>query len=134
MQAGPLRTPANFGLSSGVASHHRASGSRRSAWENGQHDIWPWVNYFLAILNAAYNEFESRVGTVAVGRGSKAERIKQHIRCATSDVFTFEDLARALPDISTDHIRSEVRKLAKAGAVHSPGSGRKQWKRLSADF
>jgi Fic family protein len=105
-----------------------------AGWENGEHDIWSWVNYLLGILNAAYKEFESRVGTAAVGRGSKAERIKQFIKSSVSDVFTAEDLVRALPDVSTDHIRGELRKLAKAGVLQSPGPGRKQWKRIKAEF
>ena len=47
-----------------------------------------------------------------------------------SDVFTFDEIQRALPDISADHIRAELRKLRDAGAVESPGRGRKQWRRL----
>jgi Fic family protein len=105
-----------------------------AGWDKGEHDIWPWTNYLLGILNAAYKEFESRVGTVAVGRGSKAERIKQFVRSCTSDVFTAEDLTRALPDVSKDHIRAELRKLAKAGVLQSPGPGRKQWRRVRGDF
>jgi Fic family protein len=105
-----------------------------AGWDKGEHDIWPWTNYLLGVLNAAYKEFESRVGTVAVGRGSKAERIKQFVRSRTSDVFTAEDLTRALPDVSRDHIRAELRKLADAGVLQSPGPGRKQWRRLRGDF
>jgi Fic family protein len=101
-----------------------------AGWARGEHDIWPWTNYFLGVLNAAYKEFEDRVGTIATGRGSKAERIKQFVKSRTSSAFTAEDLIRAMPDISTDHIRAELRKLAKAGVLQSPGPGRKQWKRL----
>ncbi len=105
-----------------------------AGWANGQHDIWPWMNYFLGVLNSAYKELESRVGTIATGRGAKAERIRQFIRSRMSDTFTAEDLVRALPDVSKDHIRAELRKLAKAEVLQSPGPGRKQWKRLEDDF
>src|SRR5580692_8072215 len=41
-------------------------------WHEDEHDIKPWLNYFLGIVTAAYKEFEGRVGTVS-GRGSKRE-------------------------------------------------------------
>jgi Fic family protein len=105
-----------------------------AGWDQGEHDIWPWLNYFLGILNGAYTEFETRAGQLMSGRGSKAMRIKLYVRSNASDVFTFDELQRALPDISADHIRSELRKLRDAGAVESPGRGRKQWRRLSTAF
>lgn len=112
-------------------------GSLRSStagWEKGEHDIWPWLNYFLGILNAAYQEFESRAGTVATGRGSKKERIHQCIRSRVSDRFTFQDLERALPDVSSVYIRKELRKLRDSEIVRSPGPGAKHWTRLRSDF
>jgi Fic family protein len=102
-------------------------------WDKGEHDIWPWLNYFLGILNGAYKEFEARVGSVARGRGSKAQRIKDFVRSRTSDVFTLDDIVRANPDISPDHIRKELRKLRETQVVESPGRGRKEWKRLRSD-
>ena len=109
---------------------------RRSTagWGKGEHDIWPWINYFLGVLQAAYKEFEDRVGEVASGRGSKRARIHQFIRSRVSDEFTFEEVSNALPDISAVHIRQEMRKLHRAGAVQSPGRGRRTWKRLRIDF
>lgn len=99
-------------------------------WDRSEHDIWPWLNYYLGILSAAYKEFETRAGEIQSGRGSKAMRIKQFVRSLAADSFTFEDVQRALPDISADHIRAELRKLRDAGSVESPGRGRKQWRRL----
>jgi Fic family protein len=103
-------------------------------WDRGEHDIWPWLNYFLGIVNAAYAEFEARAGDLMSGRGSKAMRIKLYVRSSASDVFTFEEVQQALPDISADHIRAELRKLRDAGVVQSPGRGRREWRRLSTAF
>lgn len=103
-------------------------------WDRGEHDIWPWLNYFLGIVNAAYREFESRASNLMGGRGSKAMRIKLYVRSHTSDVFTFDEVQQALPDVSADHIRSELRKLRDAGVVESPGQGRRLWRRLSTAF
>jgi Fic family protein len=103
-------------------------------WDRGEHDIWPWLNYLLGVINAAYAEFEARAGDTMSGRGSKALRIKLYVRSSASDVFTFDEVQQALPDISADHIRSELRKLRDAGVVESPGRGRKEWRRLTAAF
>ncbi|HEX5984179.1 MAG TPA: Fic family protein [Solirubrobacterales bacterium] len=103
-------------------------------WDRGEHDIWPWLNYFLGILIAAYAEFEARAGDLMSGRGSKTLRIKQYVRSSTSDVFTFEAVQQAHPDISSDHIRSVLRKLRDEGIVESPGRGRKEWRRLTTAF
>jgi Fic family protein len=105
-----------------------------AGWSESKHDIWPWLNYFLGILNAAYKEFEARAGELMGGRGSKAMRIKLFVRSRTSDVFTFDEVHQALPDISSDHIRSELRKLRDAGVIESPGRGRKEWRRLTSAF
>jgi Fic family protein len=105
-----------------------------AGWGKSKHDIWPWLNYFLGILNAAYKEFEARAGELKGGRGSKAMRIKLFVRSHTSDVFTFDEVHQALPDISSDHIRSELRKLRDAGFIESPGRGRKEWRRLTGAF
>lgn len=105
-----------------------------ASWDRGEHDIWPWLNYFMGIVNAAYSEFETRAGELMSGRGSKAKRIKLYVRSNTSEVFTFEQVQQALPDISADHIRSELRKLRDCDVVESPGRGRKEWRRLHTDF
>ncbi|HEX6601913.1 MAG TPA: Fic family protein [Solirubrobacterales bacterium] len=103
-------------------------------WSRGEHDIWPWLNYFLGIVIAAYGEFEARAGDLMSGRGSKALRIKRYIRSSTAEVFTFDEVQQALPDISSDHIRAVLRKLRDEGVVESPGRGRKQWRRLTTAF
>lgn len=121
-------------IESSKATYYESLRKSTPGWNQGQHDIWPWLNYFLGILNGAYKEFEDRVGTLKSGRGSKAERIKDFIRARTSDSFTFDDVQRANPDISYAHIRAELTKLRDAGAVKSPGPGRKNWQRLHTNF
>jgi hypothetical protein len=39
-------------------------------WQEGEHDLRPWTEYFLGILTAAYKEFEGGTGAIG-GRGSK---------------------------------------------------------------
>jgi Fic family protein len=115
-------------------TYYESLGKSTAGWDEGRHDIWPWLNYFLGILNAAYKQFEPRAGNLISGRGAKAERIKQFVRSHVSDAFTLDDVHRALPDVSKEHIRAELRKLRDADIVVSPGRGRKEWKRLRSDF
>jgi DNA-binding transcriptional ArsR family regulator len=61
-------------------------------------------------------------------------RIKQFVRSRASDIFTFDEIQRALPDVSPDHIRTQLRKLRDAGVIESPGRGRKEWRRLSREL
>jgi Fic family protein len=103
-----------------------------AGWDRGEHVIWPWLDYLLGTLNAAYKELGNETSDAVSGRGSKAKRIRQFVRSRASDAFTLEEVQRALPDISADHIRAELRKLRDAGAVESPGRGRKEWRRLKS--
>ena len=53
-------------------------------WHEDAHDLGPWTDYFLGIINAAYREFESRTGLVS-GRGSKRALITTFIRSSLSE-------------------------------------------------
>jgi hypothetical protein len=51
-------------------------------------DLKAWLSYFLGILTAAYRAFEPRAQAVTVGRGSKAELVKEFVRSNVSDTFS----------------------------------------------
>jgi Fic family protein len=40
-------------------------------WHDGRHDPWPYINFVLFIVRAAYREFERCAGDVRAPRGSK---------------------------------------------------------------
>jgi Fic family protein len=103
-------------------------------WHEGGHDIKPWLDYFLGILTAAYNEFEFRVG-VTSGRGSKSEAIRQYVRSSVADEFTVADIRDAAPTASPSHISKTLAKLRDEGIIEPRGSGRgARWRRLTTDF
>jgi len=103
-------------------------------WREGRHDIWPWTNYFLGVLMAAYKDFEARAGAFG-GRGQKAELVKQFIRSSVSDSFTFDDVRQAAPGVSDVYIGKVLRQLRDSGVLRSSGSGRgARWTRLSTDL
>ena len=97
---------------------------RRSstAWHEGRHDLFPWLNYFLTIVRGAYREFEERVGQVKSRRGAKTALVVAAIE-AFPGQFTLADLERACPGVSRDMIRRVLRDLQKAGRVICLGRG-----------
>lgn len=115
-------------------TYYEALQASTAGWDRGEHDIWPWLDYFLGILIGAYGQLEDYVERLGSGRGSKATRIREFVRQHVTVTFTLAEIHEALPDIGVDHIRGELRRLRDMGAVESPGRGRKQWRRLRDDF
>jgi len=91
-------------------------------WHEGQHDLLPWFNYFLAVLKRAYREFESRVGQVRSPRGAKSALVEASIE-ALPGPFTLADIERASPGVSRDTIRQVFRRLQKKGVIECLGKG-----------
>ena len=103
-------------------------------WHTDEHDITPWLDYFVGVLAAAYKEFESRVGTVA-GRGSKRESIGQFVRQSIADEFTVADVRRAAPAASQSYISKTLAKMRDDGLIEATGTGTSaRWRRLRRDF
>lgn len=103
-------------------------------WHTDEHDITPWLDYFLGIVAAAYKEFEARVGTVS-GRGSKGEAIRQFIRQSITDEFTVADIRRAAPAASQSYISKTLATMRDEGLIEPVGAGRSaRWRRLRSDF
>lgn len=104
-------------------------------WHDDQHDVKPWLGYFLGILVAAYDEFESRAGVVSGGRGSKVAAIRQFVRANISDEFTIEDLRQAVPGVSDSYLNKILTKMRDQGILESRPAGRgSHWRRLRTDF
>jgi Fic family protein len=103
-------------------------------WHTDEHDITPWLGYFLGIVTAAYKEFESRVGVVA-GRGSKREAIRQFVRQSITDEFTVADVRRAAPAASQSYISKTLASMRNEGLIEPVGAGKNaRWRRLRSDF
>lgn len=103
-------------------------------WHEGSHDVWPWTNYLLGVLNAAYARFESRVGELGA-RGAKATLVKQFIRSTVDDTFTLDDVRQAAPGVSDVYIRKLLSQLRESGHVRAIGRGRgARWQRLRDDL
>ena len=105
-----------------------------TGWHEGEHSLRPWLEYFLGVLIAAYNELERRV-TMAGTRGSKAAAVEEFVRTNLSDVFTIADLRRVVPHAGDQHIGNILRGLRDIGVLEREGAGRgSRWRRLRRDF
>jgi Fic family protein len=103
-------------------------------WHEDKHDLAPWTDYLLGIINAAYREFESRTALVN-GRGSKRALITSFIRSSLSDEFTVAQVREASPGVSDAHLSKVLGQLKADGVIEPIGRGRgARWRRLRREF
>lgn len=105
---------------------HRSS----QGWHEGRHDLRPWVDYFLGVLIAAYNDFESRVGTISSAKGAKRVLVKNAIAHLPPQ-FTIGELARVCKGISHRTLVRALYDLRADGVLRCLGRGpNAQWEKL----
>lgn len=92
-------------------------------WHDGTHDPWPFVNFVLSTLKAAYRELERRVGEVTAPRGSKSARVEAAIEHMDGK-FSVSGLQDAAPGVSVDTIRRVLARHRDAGRLRCSGRGR----------
>lgn len=111
--------------------YYEALAQSTDGWfAEGTHSIWPWTRYFLHQMSAAYERFEQRVAG-ATARGTKHQRVQEHILEHAPGTFSVGDLRRALPGVSDATIRSVLRELRDSGSIRATGTGRGTlWQRL----
>ena len=91
-------------------------------WHEGKHDPWPYINYVLYILKAAYREFADRVGQTKAPRGAKTDQVKSAIQQFLRE-FTVGELELRCPGVSRDMVRRVLRERQAAGEVECHGRG-----------
>lgn len=92
-------------------------------WHEEQHNPLPWPRYFWGIVLRAYREFEERVGTLRVGRGSKTDLVEEAVGRRLG-AFSISDMERECPGVSRDWIRIVLRRLRDEGRIIPRGKGR----------
>jgi Fic family protein len=101
------------------------------SWHAGKHDPWPYINYILFILKAAYKEFEQRLGLVQSPRGEKTSLILHAIDSAGGP-FSVAELQDKCPNVSVDMIRRVLKKLRAKKQVECLGRGQSaRWQKTS---
>jgi Fic family protein len=116
-------------------SYYDALAASTERWHEGEHDLVPWLSYFLGIIVAGHAQFEERVGLLAAGRGAKVRAIKSFIRSRTSATLKVEDVRQAVPGVSDVYIREVLRKLRDQGVLRQNGRGPlAEWERVHTNF
>ena len=111
-------------------TYYEALYKSSQGWHNGEHDLRPWWEYFLGTLIAAYNEFESRVGTLSGARGAKREMVR-HAVGRLPQRFTVGDLKRVCGGVSYPTLQRALADMRREKLLRCLGRGPDaQWERI----
>ncbi len=92
-------------------------------WHAGQHDVSPWLEYFLGVLIAAYKELESRMASLTQARGAKRALVVDCVRRLPA-TFRIEDLLNACPGIPRPTVNRALQDMQRGGEIECTGRGR----------
>jgi Fic family protein len=99
-------------------------------WHENAHDPVPWVEYWLSTILAAYREFESRIGQLSTGHGSKTDIVVTAIERMLGS-FSISELATLCPSVSRDWIKAVLEQLKREGRLEVSGRGRgARWRKI----
>jgi Fic family protein len=111
-------------------SYYDSLGLSSRDWHEGRHTLYPWWEYFLGVMLAAYREFENRVGIISSGRGAKSALVRQMAERFVGD-FSMAELLKLCPAVSRPMIRAVLEQMRLEGSVACLGKGRfARWHRM----
>lgn len=109
--------------------YYQALYDSSQGWHQAQHDLLPWLRYFLGVVLRAYRDLEDRAALVRHTRGEKSARIRE-IVSGFVGAFSVRDLEERCPDIARPTINAALKQLHQEGVIERKGAGRAtQWKR-----
>lgn len=102
-------------------------------WHEGEHDLLPWINYFLVMLLKSYQRFEERVGKTTDNkqrRGWKSQKVREIIEHFIAD-FTIQDIQERCPGVSRPTIQRILNELSHDETIECVEQGRNaRWRKL----
>lgn len=104
-------------------TYYEALERSSTGWHAGEHDPYPWFEYFWGVLLRAYGEFRERARTLLEGPGSKTALVQAAVR-RRRQPFAISDIELDCPGVSRDMIRHVLRALRDGGEVVVEGRGR----------
>ncbi|MDR1946754.1 MAG: Fic family protein, partial [Desulfovibrio sp.] len=100
-------------------------------WHEGRHDPWPYINYILSIMKAAYREFEESLGQFQNARGEKTSLVLRGIDGFPGS-FSVAGLCGKCPGVSVDMIRRVLKNLRAQNKVECLGRGQNaRWQKTA---
>lgn len=104
-------------------TYYEALEASSHGWHEGDHDPFPWLEYFWGVLLRAYGEFRERAGRLATARGAKTALIEGAVERRMRP-FAISEIENDCPGVSRDMIRHVLRRLRDEGQVQVRGRGR----------
>ncbi|PWK14854.1 Fic family protein [Tumebacillus permanentifrigoris] len=100
-------------------------------WHDGEHDVAPWLEYYLTIVLRAYQKFDEHVGTISTrSRGWKKKKIESVVDSFIAD-FTIADLLDRCPGIARPTVTRTLSQLSQQGVIECVELGRNaRWRKL----
>lgn len=114
--------------------YYEALEASQRGWHDGEHTIWPWVEYLATVLAGAYRDFEERVAAERDTTSmTKTGRVRHWVLSSAPSKFSLADVRRAVPGVSDPSIRMALRSLRDEGRLRSEGAGRGSLWRQAGD-
>lgn len=105
-------------------AYYTALEQSQRGWHDGEHSIWPWTEYLIAVLDQSYEDFENRVATSRGQAGTnKRGRVRHWVLNEAPSEFRLRDVRKAVPGVSDPTIRRVLRELREEGQLMSEGTG-----------
>jgi Fic family protein len=87
-------------------------------WHDGGHEIWPWIGYFVGVLEGAYDDFEAKV---AARRGlaglSKQNQVRRYVLEQAPRTFRVSEIRAALPGVSQATVSLVLGSMRQEGLI-----------------
>jgi len=102
-------------------------------WHDGEHDLRPWLSYFLGVLVASYAQFEERA-KLGAGPGTRKALVEHFVRTNLSERFTVGDVREIIPGTSDVQVGRILRDLKRREIIDRRGAGKNTyWVRVRTD-
>ncbi len=99
-------------------AYYAALDESQRDWHDARHSVWPWIEYLVDIVAAAYDDFEGRIAARRDLSGlSKQERVRRYVLDHAPQVFRTRDIRGALPGVSDPTIRLVLAQLRQQGRI-----------------
>ena len=111
-------------------TYYEALNKSSQKWHSAEHNMEPWLFYFLGTINSAYREFENRALKSKPQKGVKTNIVMQAIDSQIGK-FTISDIVNLCPGVSREMIKHVFKKLKHENKIVCLGKGRNaEWKKV----
>jgi Fic family protein len=111
-------------------AYYDALAASTAGWQDGTHDPWPWLRFFVDLVADAYEAFAARAADHRSGI-TKQDRVRNYVLNHAGASFVMADVRRAVPAVSDQTVRLVLRELKGEGLVRPSGVGRgTKWLRV----